>query len=171
MIAVFGAILAPLILLINALLWVIEWIVGLFTGGVTIGRIRSRKKDRAEAKSFPAALFVVTWFVILGFAGIFFWSHLTKREITVLADDGRPVMAALMEMQAGGSIDYQRTNSVGKITVPRFGLTAIRMKDSRYVEKEWLAGAVTSELKVQRTILGSGLDKLKSSLLDRVISP
>lgn len=156
----------PAILVINLVAQLIEWFLGLFMEGITIGKITRKKKDDPKKKT---TIVVGAW-VIWG--GILFlliysiaWPKLSQRELKFMTTDGRPVMMALIEFENDGSIDHLRTDSVGNITVPRFGLDRVSMKDSRYVEKYWRGDDIEGELVVVPTLLGAGLDSLKDQFL------
>lgn len=162
----FGLLAAPLflpfVILINAFLALIELVLGLFFDGIELRRLNQRKEQGKS--SLVGALTIWGGVLVLIFYFIA-WPKMTQRELTIMTTENRPVMAALIEFEKNGITDHVRTNSVGKITVPRFGLDRVTMKDSRYVGKDWERDAITDALIVEPTILGAGIEKLTDQLL------
>lgn len=156
---------APFILLINAIAALLELVLDFFFDGVTIGRLgRKEKKENAQPVTLRSV--AISWGVILiSVLVVFIWPAISKRELTILTDDGRPVMMALVEYEKGGEAEQLRTDASGEVTIPRFGVEVFRMKDSRYFEQTWKPDNLEEELIVQRTVLGSGLDRVKDFLL------
>ena len=162
-IAAFAVVAIPVIFLINAVSALIEFIVGIFSDGFTIPRIQRKKKERSKIERLAGwALFVV----ILGTVfWVIAWPRFSQREITIVAADGYVAPLASLIIEKGEGHERSRTDTEGKVTIPRFGVTALVVKDARYVEKKWLSSEIDDELSVERTVLGSGLDFLKDQLL------
>lgn len=154
----------PFVLLINGVLALVEFILSFFFDGIELRRVSSKKKDRSARSTFfgsRCSLILVAGLIAM----LWLWPKLTKREVTILVDDGYPVVIALMEYKKGDFTEQLRTDKVGTVRVPRFGLETLRIKDPRYVSKAWSSQDLEGELIVQRTVLGSGLDKMKDFLL------
>lgn len=154
------------VLVINLCAVVIEAVVGIFVSGFTLRRIE-RKKDREQCLSDwkSGLLFLAVILVIV--AGVILWPRLTQREITLVAPDGHslPYVALIIHGQDGDT--HERSDESGRISVPRFGVTALSVKDPRYVTTRWPKADWESNLTVERTLLGSGLDRLAGRLLKK----
>lgn len=98
---------------------------------------------------------------------IFFWPKVFHREITLVASDGHSLPYAALIIHSKKEERHERTDGSGTITIPRFGTTALTVKDPRYVLKRWDRQDFESNLTVERTFLGSGLDDLAGRLLKK----
>ena len=67
---------------------------------------------------------------------------------------------------AGGTT-RERTNLEGEIRIPRFNTQRLSIHSSRFVEKSWTSDQIKPELVVERTALGSSLDKVGDFLLKK----
>lgn len=169
-IALFGSIIGSLIqgvilvcaLIINPLLAAVEALIGLVIDGFSIGRIRRKK---LQSNGFPV-VGVAMIVVILGAVAWFTVApKVLNRDISMVAEDGHSLPFAELIVHSGDNENHLRTDNAGHVTIPRFGFTAISVKDPRYIEKKWHRSDIKNELVVQRTLLGSGLDKLADKFL------
>ncbi|MEM8954850.1 MAG: hypothetical protein AAGD22_11920 [Verrucomicrobiota bacterium] len=148
--------------LINAMLAVVEALVGLVVDGFSIGRVGKKKRESRGSPVLGVAIIIlilgaVVWFAIA--------PKILNREITLVAEDGHSLPFAALIVRSGDGDRHVRTDNAGKVMIPRFGFTSVSINDPRYVEKTWVRSEVKSEIVVRRTVLGSGLDKLADKLL------
>ncbi len=122
---------------------------------------KSREQEAAHSRSYA-----LTWSVIAVLAiGAALTPIVLNRKITLVAKDGHSLPHAAVILHTNGGNEHLRTDYSGNLKAPRFGLLGLTVKDPRYVEQTWQGDAITRELVVSRTVLGSGLDKLAGKLL------
>lgn len=152
--------------LINLFAAGIEAVIGIFVSGFSIARIERKNGD---AKSTASVVPGIVTLLILG--GLVAWfvvaPMVMNRKLTLVAKDGHSLPFAALIIHTADGDKHKRTDNAGNIVIPRFGTKSITVKDPRYVEKTWAKFEIESELVVDRTILGSGLD----SLADRLLKP
>lgn len=154
------------ILIVNLLATLVEAVVGLFYSGFRLRRIQ-RKKTAEDRRADLRAALVTAGVIIFVVAAVLLWPRLANREVTLVATDGHSLPFAAVIVHQGQEDKHVRTDAAGMIKVPRFGTTALSVKDPRYVSKRWSSADLAPNLVVERTILGSGLDRLSSRLLQR----
>ncbi len=160
--------LAPIILLINGLIALTEFMIGIFVDGFTISRIGKKREERSFAQRSLGWVWLLAIFG--GLFLIFAWPKISQREITIVVTDGYVAPLASLIVEKGDGQEHLRTDTEGKVIIPRFGVTSLSIKSSRYVEKSWSKDEIEDELLVERTVLGAGLDFLKDRLLKPVKS-
>ena len=142
----------------------IELVIGLFVSGFSLGRIKRKKGQKKSAASMIGG--VMTLLLLAGLLGWFVVAPMIiKREVTLVAEDGNSLPFAALVIQTNKGEQHRRTDNAGNIKIPRFRTTSITIKDPRYLEKTWAKSEIESELVVERTVLGSGLDSLADKLL------
>ncbi len=156
--------------IINLFICGIELVVGLFVAGFKIRRIGRppKRADPAEGHrtpppSKPRIIAAVSILAIL-FA-IPFLPGLLKRQITLVAEDGHSLPFAAVIVTTGHGDEHQRTDNSGNFRVPRFGLKAVAVRDSRYVDQTWESPDIASTLVASRSVVGKGLDAVLGKLL------
>jgi hypothetical protein len=90
---------------------------------------------------------------------------LMKRTITLVAKDGHSLPYAALILHASDGDEHLRSDNAGNFKAPRFGLKGITIKDPRYVEQTWRGDAITRQLVVSRTVLGTSLDRWAGKLM------
>ncbi|MCH9670336.1 MAG: hypothetical protein K0U93_02700 [Gammaproteobacteria bacterium] len=149
---------------VNILIAAIELILGIFIEGFSLRRLnRYRRKNRGATRGRGTVFALAIAAIVVGAAIVY--PLITEREITFVAKDGHPLPFATVVVYSGDDVERFRTNSVGEVSVPRFGVDKLQIKSARYVERTWNAAQITSTLVVQRTRLGAGLDKIAERLL------
>ena len=158
-----AAVFVPLINLIAA---GIEAVVGIVVSGFSLGRIERKK---GESKS-PASVVggILTVLILIGVIGwLVVAPKVMNRKVTLVAKDGHSLPFAALIIHTKNGDQHERTDNAGTLVIPRFSTTAITVKDPRYIERSWRNSEIKSELIVDRTVLGAGLD----SLADRLLKP
>lgn len=150
--------------LANLLIMAIEAIGGIFVAGFSLARIE--RKDTGTSSRASAIGGYFTLALIIGVIGWFFiLPKVMNRNIALVAEDGHSLPFAAVIIHSNDGNTHKRTDKAGNVSIPRFGTTAITIKDPRYVEKTWTHTEIQAELMVDRTVLGSGLDFLSGRLL------
>ncbi len=164
------------VLIFNGIAYLIEFIVLLFVSDFSLGRAKPYKTNRkkknqseynhhnqADAgidKYYPI---LVVLFVIVFFT----FNHYKTRDITFVADDGHSLPFASIVIYQGDKILHKRTKNDGSLEIPRFGVDKVVINDKRYKTATWQADEIKDILTVKRSILGKGVDKLASKLLEK----
>jgi hypothetical protein len=168
LIALFGGIFelfaTAMVGVINLVLAGIEMLIALFVPACSLGRISKRQAESKRHTPKEAAggtLIVVA--ILIGAALLI--PRILNREITFVAVDGHPLPFAAVVIDKGDSQIHRRTDNAGNLSIPRFGVSSIMLKDSRYVEQRWGSAEVGDKLVARRTILGAGLDRAAGFLL------
>ena len=156
---------------VNLLAAGVEAIVGIFVSGFHLGRLKKQKRktevegNPAKAPDSPMAIWWSIVTVLLICSTIFLGPKIINRKVTFIAKDGHSLPFAALIIHSKKGDTHARTDNAGNITVSRFGITGITIKDPRYVEQTWTD--VESQLVAQRTILGTSLDSMADRLLKR----
>ncbi len=162
--SIFGVLLEGLFVvfvpIINLIVSGIEAIISIFVQGFKIGRIK-RKQDKKHSK-FSSIAGIITLFIIIG---LIIAPKVMNQQLTLVAEDGYSLPFAAVIIHTSDSQKHERTDNAGNIKVPRFSITSITVKDPRYIEKTWEKSEIKSELMVERTVLGAGLDSLAEKFL------
>ena len=170
----FGLLAGLLAGIVNLIAGGLELLISLFVPAFRIRRFERKKKaalsgDReasSEQRAPHSRAYTVTWILIALLAiGAALRPLVMQRKITLVAKDGHSLPHAAVILHTKGGNEHLRTDFSGNLQVPRFGLLGLTVKDPRYVEQTWAGDAITRELVVSRTVLGSGLDKLAGKLL------
>ncbi len=144
--------------------FILEGIVGLFVSGFAVGRL----SHPGSPTRSPVMIFFGI-FVLLAVLGVVAWLAVApvvmNRTVTLRAVDGHSLPFAELTIQTKKMEFSRRTDSAGNISIPRFGVQSLAVKDPRYIEKSWLGKEIEPVLVVERTVLGSGLDKIAEKLL------
>ncbi|MFN0128337.1 MAG: hypothetical protein ACKV19_16815 [Verrucomicrobiales bacterium] len=142
----------------------IEAMVSLVVSGFSLGRLERKKRDGRSAGSSVAGILAlliilgaIVWFIVV--------PKVIHRKVTLVAKDGYSLPFAALVVHTENGDQHERTDNAGHIVIPRFGTKALTVKDPRYVERTWKNSEIESELPVERTVLGSGLDRLADRLL------
>jgi hypothetical protein len=155
-----------LVPLINLIAAGLEAVIGIFVSGFRLGRIKRKSKEPDSKASAIAGM--VTVLLIAGLIGwLVVAPKVMHRKITLVAEDGHSLPFAALIIHTGDGNQHRRTDNAGNLVIPRFATTAVTLKDPRYLEKTWPKAEIASELVVERTILGAGLDTLADKLLKR----
>ena len=149
--------------LINWIAAGIESLAGIFFTGYSLGRIVRKKEESKSTTSAIAGIMTLLTITVL-FGWLFVLPKVMNKEITLVAGDGYSLPLAALVIHAKDGDQHERTDKTGNILIPRFNTISITVKDPRYVEKTWEASEIESELIVERTVLGSGLDFLADKL-------
>ena len=169
--AIIGALIEPIVMaavylvagIANLFLIVVEFVVGLFVHGYKTKRIKAKNwKEKSSNLSGWGSLAVLA-IIVLAIAVMEFMD----KEVQLVASDGHSLPYAEVLITTDKEIRNERTDKTGKVEIPRFGLVSLSIIDPRYVEHTWLEGEIDRRLVVERTILGSGLDKVVNSLLKK----
>jgi ABC-type transport system involved in multi-copper enzyme maturation permease subunit len=144
--------------------FILEAIVGLFVSGFAVGRMSHPGSTTRSPVTTLLGLFA-----LLAVLGVIAWLAVApvmiNRTVTLRAVDGHSLPFAELTIQTKQMELSRRTDSAGNISIPRFGVKSLTVKDPRYIEKSWLGKEIESVLVVERTVLGSGLDKIAEKLL------
>lgn len=150
--------------LINWIAAGIETVAGIFFTGCSLGRIVRKKGDsKSTASAIAGIMTLLTITVLLGWFVVA--PKIMQWEVTLVAEDGHSLPFATLIVHTKDDVRHERTDKTGNILLPRFSTTSVTVKDPRYVEKIWEESEIESELIVERTVLGSGLDFLADKLL------
>ncbi len=165
------------VLIINGFAYLIEFIMLLFVSDFSLGRAKRYKRhkknentseynhqNQSEAgieKYFPIMIVV---FVVIFFA----FNHYKTRSITFVAEDGHSLPFASIVIYQGDNIVHKRTKNDGSLKIPRFGVDKVVINDKRYKSNTWESDEIEDILTVKRSLLGKGVDKLASKLLERL---
>lgn len=150
---------------INGLLALIEFVISRFIDGFSIGRIGRKSGQSKTIRRIEAATSVT---ILIALIGAFSAPIIMQRDITLVAKDGHSLPYAAFLVRHRSTEKHMRTDHAGNARIPRFGVTAVTIKDPRYVEQTWKPDELREELVVERTLLGSGLDKFADKLLQKV---
>lgn len=152
---------------INLLFAGLEMVVALFVPAFQMKRIERKKQGEGEnaARASRSVALIGGGVVALLILGAVFMPMLTKRSITLVAKDGHSLPYAAVILHTSSGDEHLRSDNAGNLNVQRFGLNGITVKDPRYVEQTWRGDAITRQLVVSRTVLGSSLDRLAGKLL------
>ena len=177
----FEGVAALFVPLVNFLAAGVEAIIGLFVGGFSLARIERKRETTASTAACettassasaaasrmtaPAAVGVAIVLFILGAIVAFAAPKMMNRQITLVAADGHSLPYAAVIIHTSGGDEHRRTDDSGNITIPRFTTTSVTVKDPRYVEQTWRKSEIGSQLVVERTRLGAGLDVIAGHLL------
>lgn len=156
---IIGTILLALVGALNLFIFIIEAIGSIFVSGFNLKRIP--RKGRTPKKSD----WVTTGVVLLSILLVVLYFEIKDREIQFVAEDGHSLPYAEIVVKTDKIVRNERTDKVGRIEVPRFGLVSVTLADPRYVEKTWSHEELKPRLIAERTILGKGLDKIANTLL------
>ncbi|MDB4705891.1 hypothetical protein OAG10_05490 [Verrucomicrobia bacterium] len=150
--------------LINWIAAGIESLAGIFFTGYSLGRIlRKKEESKSTTSAIAGIMTLLTITVLLGW--FFVLPKVMNKEITLVAGDSYRLPLAALVVHTKDGDRHERTDKTGNILIPRFNTISITVKDPRYVEKTWETSEIKSELIVERTVLGSGLDFLADKLL------
>ncbi|MEM7698372.1 MAG: hypothetical protein AAF236_08220 [Verrucomicrobiota bacterium] len=150
--------------IVNLLLAGIEMLVSLFISGFKLGRLSRRKRERRPA--IQQIMGLVPVIAVLGaIAWLVIWPQVGSRRITLLAPDGHTLPLTGVVVETDSSDQHIRSDNSGGISIPRFSTRAVEINDPRYVSKRWESEDIGPELIVERTLLGSGLDRFAGELL------
>ena len=150
--------------LINWIAAGIESLAGIFFTGYSLGRIvRKKEESKSTTSAIAGIMTLLTITVLLGW--FFVLPKVMNKEITLVAGDSYRLPLAALVVHTKDGDQHERTDKTGNILIPRFNTISITVKDPRYVEKTWEASEIKSELIIERTVLGSGLDFLADKLL------
>lgn len=154
--------------LVNLFAAAIELIVGIFVPSFKLGRLE-RKNTEGRSWIFRAGS-LLTVLVLLGVVcWIFVLPGILNRKVTLVAEDGNTLPFAPVVIQTKKEERFERTDRSGKVKLPRFQTVALSLKDPRYVQKTWPHSEIEKTLVAERSVLGSGLDKLGDRLLKPAI--
>jgi hypothetical protein len=151
--------------LVNLIAAAIEGVVGLFVVGFSLGRLSRPKKEERRQSSHPAVSLGILAFILVFGLAVTIGPAILEREVSIVASDGYSAPFAAVVLETSRGEKHKRTDNSGNLQVPRFGLTAITVKDPRYVEETWQESELDEPLVVTRTVLGAGLDHLADRLL------
>ena len=165
--ALVGAIIEPLIAAVSVVLvgflnlgiLIAEAIGSIFVSNLKFKRISKRTRDPKRSDWIPTAVIFAIALLFIGYLQI------KDREIQFVAVDGHSLPYAEVIVRTDNTERNERTDKVGRIDVPRFGLVSVSLMDPRYVEKTWTREELQPRLVAERTFLGSGLDKIANALL------
>lgn len=152
-----GAVVVPVVALVNLLAAGLELVIGVFVSGFELGRLSRPGRSGALASGIVLLVVVAVVGVLLYLRG--------DREVTLVAEDGHSLPLAAVVVETGQGEEHQRSDASGHITVPRFGLRSVTIKDPRYVERTWSRREIGTTLVVERTVLGGALDRAAEFLL------
>lgn len=124
-----------------------------------------RDSSRSCDRSSRATGLITLGLTLAVILGIVLFPKIYYRQIALVTENGRGVPFAGVMVQTPGEKKYIRTRIDGAFEVPRFGLEALTVTDSRYVEQTWSKEEIQPKLVVRRTVLGAGFDKLADKLL------
>lgn len=154
---------------INAMVALVEWVVGLFFSGYSMRRLDRKKRPRVGKKEVsPLAGTITLLITILIVGGLLFVPKLLNREHTFVAGDGHAVRYAALVVREDGEDRHVRTDRSGTIELSRFGTDSVTIKDPRYVEQTWAFEGLERNVTVKRTVVGSALDSFADRLLKAV---
>ncbi|MCH6258084.1 hypothetical protein MLD52_16100 [Puniceicoccaceae bacterium K14] len=169
--ALFAAIVEPIVMAIlcvfigitNLFLVIIELVIGIFIHGYKTKRIQRKEwKNRSSQISGWSSLVVIVLAVV--FLVIM---EIKDREVQIVASDGHSLPYAEVVITTKSEVRNERTDNLGRVEIPRFGLISLSVIDPRYVEQSWAEEEIEKRLEVERTFLGSGLDKIANKLLNK----
>ncbi|HSJ01486.1 MAG TPA: hypothetical protein VK956_03495 [Verrucomicrobium sp.] len=157
----------------NVVLALVEFVVRLFVRGFKLTRLSAKPKQESRtrpqdplAKARLRRLVLVFGLLLAGIAAVSLLSPvISNRKLNLVAEDGHSLPFAAVIIHAGVDKLHLRTDSSGNFTCPRFGISAITVKDVRYVEKTWSKAELKAPLVVERSMLGSALDRVAGHLL------
>ena len=166
---VFGLIIAPIIGLVslvfsffaNFVLLLIELVVGIFVEGFSLGRVKKYKKkesSRSEAGVWGAVLILVV------VCSVFAYNSVAYQNVQFVAEDGHSIPLASIVVHTSDGEKHMRTDTSGQLEIPRFDLTKLEIRSTRYRSKVWSPEEIETTLVVKRTLLGSSLDKIVDKL-------
>ncbi len=148
----------------NLSLAALEAIIGIFIAGFKLGRIQ-RKKEMPSSRTATILPIVVLVLFTGTLSWLIFGHHVTQRTVTLFAHDGHPLPFAKLMIHTDDGNQYDRTDHLGKVAIPRFGTRALTIRDARYVEETWESPQIEAKLTATRTVLGASLDSLANQLL------
>ncbi|MGK0190051.1 MAG: hypothetical protein ACI9R3_005871 [Verrucomicrobiales bacterium] len=157
---------AVCVLLINLTLTGFEVVIAIFVSGFSLRKIE-RKKSMVKSTASAMGGIAILLLLAGGIGSFVIIPKVMNRQVTMVAVDGHSLPFAALIIHSDSGDQHKRTDNAGNVLIPRIGTNSITVKDARYVEKTWTQAEVESELVVERTILGSGLD----SLADRLLKP
>lgn len=161
----FEGIAAVFVPIINGIAAGIEAMVGVFVSGFRLGRVERKERDRKTGSAVGGILALL---VMIGLIGCFAVApKVMNRTVALVAEDGNSLPFAAVIVHTENGDRHARADRAGNLVIPRFRTDAITVKDPRYVERTWKESEIGPELRVARTVLGSGLD----SLADRLLKP
>lgn len=152
---------APVVNLFAAM---IESIVGIFIPGFKLGRLEKRASE-GRSRFFRVSSLLATLALLGVIAWIFVLPGILNRKVTLVAEDGNTLPFASVVILTNKEERFERTDRSGKVKLPRFQTVALTLKDPRYVQKTWPHSEIENTLVAERSLLGSGLDKLGDRLL------
>lgn len=156
------AVLALVLPVANLAAAAVEGIAALFGATLQLGRMDRRKRKVSISPLIP------TITVVAAFGGWLGWMKLMHRDLTLVAEDGHSLPFAAVVIHKGDENIHRRTDHSGNMTIPRFGVAGVTLKDPRYVTETWKDPHVPQTLIARRTVLGGGLDKVANRLLEPV---
>lgn len=148
---------------INAVACLIEWIGRMFVSGFSIKRLR---RSPCHYTRDAIKLLIVVLLVMVGIGGLAI-QPLLHRELTVVDQDGEPASFVDMLVERGDRSSICKTNADGIAKIPRFGVTLVSLRSRRYQDSEWRGEDLPGVVKVERSLLGKGLDALGDRLFDK----
>jgi hypothetical protein len=142
----------------------IELLVAIFIPTFSLGRISKRevKSDRHTPKEAIGGTLIV---VAIAIGALLVMPRILNRQITFVAADGHPLPYGAVVIDKSGGQIHRRTDNAGNLSIPRFGVSSIVLKDARYVEQRWTDAEVEDKVVARRTVLGAGLDRAAGFLL------
>jgi len=144
-----------LIILLNLLASLLEFIIGIAFSDFSLGRLKRR--ERGLEAAMPG---IVVLLVLLAIFGWFFISPMIfEKQITLVDAENKPLLLVAVRINEGEEDRTVLTNSSGSFKIKRFSIEQITLSDVRYKEQVWIGDEIDSELKVEeRSKLGKGLD-------------
>ena len=152
------------IAVVNLILAAIEAVIGIFISGFSLTRM-SKKQPNSKSRSIEGGMF---FGVALLVVGVFFLVlKVLNRTVTFVAEDGHSLPFAAVIVSTSRGSEHERADKSGKLTLARFGVESVTMKDPRYIGKTWTGLEIEDKLIAERTILGSGLDSFAEKWLKK----
>ncbi|MEM7254060.1 MAG: hypothetical protein AAF493_21790 [Pseudomonadota bacterium] len=146
--------------LVNAILIVLEAIIGFFVNGFSLRRVKRYRRGEGN-RTWPALVIVV----LVSFVLVFGYDWFRYREITFVAEDGHSLPFASVVIHQGDEEHHDRTDASGHVYIPRFGVDAIELRSTRYVNKRWSREELSDTLVAERSAIAGGLEKVLKRVL------
>ncbi len=151
---------------LNLLIQFLELVISMFVSGFKIKRIEKRsweERKRLKSTASTCGSFTVLGIVVLAIVVV----DILDREVQFVATDGHSLPFAEVVITTENGTRNERTDKTGNLEIPRFGALELSMVDPRYIKKSWTREEIDRRLVVERTVLGSTLDKFANTLLKK----
>lgn len=134
----------------------VEMVISLFGAKVRLKRLRIPRPTakKVEPNLRTGAIGAVV--IALLWAGLAGYHLVWHRKVTVVSDDGAPVVLAGFIVDSGNDEVRVRTAN-GKLKLRRFGVKSLRVEDVRFQPKSWPGSDIPAKLVVQRSETGQAL--------------